>query len=172
MNVLLSVLDDGRLTDSQGRTVSFANTVIIMTSNLGSDFLLQHNNNAEARTQVMQVVKTHFRPELLNRLDEIVVFEPLDKVRLREVARMQAAELNQRLKSKNISLEMTDAALDYVVAESYDHLYGARPLRRWLEQHVITDLSRMIVSGVPLLLLLGLVNNLVCGQATVRQCSL
>lgn len=152
VNVLLSVLDDGRLTDSQGRTVSFANTVIIMTSNLGSDFLLQHDNSAEARSQVMQVVKTHFRPELLNRLDEIVVFEPLNKMRLREVARMQAAELNQRLKSKNIILEMTDAALDYVVAESYDHLYGARPLRRWLEHHVITDLSRMIVSGMLLLL--------------------
>lgn len=147
INVLLSVLDDGRLTDAQGRTVSFANTVIIMTSNLGSEFLLQHHNSVEARTQVMHAVRAHFRPELLNRLDEIVVFEPLDKERLREVARMQAAELNQRLKGKNISLEMTDAALDYVVAESYDHLYGARPLRRWLEQHVITDLSRMIVSG-------------------------
>ena len=153
MNVLLSVLDDGRLTDSQGCTVSFSNTVIIMTSNLGSDLLLQHNNSARARGQVMQAVKTHFRPELLNRLDEIVVFEPLDNVRLRKVARMQAAELNQRLKSKNISLDMTDAALDYVVAESYDHLYGARPLRRWLEQHIITDLSRMIVLGTHLLLL-------------------
>ena len=153
MNVLLSVLDDGRLTDSQGCTVSFSNTVIIMTSNLGSDFLLQHNNSAGARGQVMQAVKTHFRPELLNRLDEIVVFEPLDNVRLRKVARMQAAELNQRLKSKNISLDMTDAALYYVVAESYDHLYGARPLRRWLEQHIITDLSRMIVLGTHLLLL-------------------
>ena len=122
-----------------------------MTSNLGSDFLLQHNNSDEACGQVMQAVKIHFRPELLNRLDEIVVFEPLDKTRLREVAHMQAAELNQRLKSRNISLDMTDAALDYVVAESYDHLYGARPLRRWLEQHVITDLSRMIVSGAHLL---------------------
>lgn len=146
-NVLLSVLDDGRLTDSQGRTVSFANTVVIMTSNLGSEFLLQHNNSDEARAEVMQAVKAHFRPELLNRLDEIVVFEPLNKSRLREVARMQTWELNQRLKGKHINLELTDAALDYVVAESYDHLYGARPLRRWLEQHVITDLSRMIISG-------------------------
>ena len=85
----------------------------------------------------MQAVKTHFRLKLLHRLDEVVVFEPLEKIRLREVARMQAAELNQRLKSRNISLDMTDAALDYVVAESYDHLYGARLLRRWLEQHVI-----------------------------------
>ncbi|KAA6429047.1 MAG: heat shock [Trebouxia sp. A1-2] len=146
-NVLLSVLDDGRLTDSQGRTVSFANTVIIMTSNLGSELLLQHNTSSEARAEVMQAVKAHFRPELLNRLDEIVVFEPLSKTRLREVARMQTGELNQRLKGKHIALELTDAALDYVVAESYDHLYGARPLRRWLEQHVITDLSRMIISG-------------------------
>ena len=151
-NVLLSVLDDGRLTDSQGRTVSFANTVIIMTSNLGSEFLLQHNNSSQARAEVMQAVKAHFRPELLNRLDEIVVFEPLSKSRLREVARMQTGELNPRLKGKHIALELTDAALDYVVAESYDHLYGARPLRRWLEQHVITDLSRMIISGTLLLL--------------------
>lgn len=99
----------------------------------------------------MQVVKTHFRPKLLDRLDEVVVFEPLNKIRLREVARMQAAELNQRLKSRYNSLDMTDAALDYVVAESYDHLYGARPLRRWLEKHVITDLSRMIMSDTHLL---------------------
>lgn len=151
-NVLLSVLDDGRLTDSQGRTVSFANTVIIMTSNLGSEYLLQQSNSSEARAAVMQAAKAHFRPELLNRLDEIVVFETLTKDRLQEVARMQVQELNQRLRDKHIVLEMTDAALDHVVAESYDHSYGARPLRRWLEQHVITDLSRMIIAGMLLLL--------------------
>ena len=247
MNVLLGVLDDGRLTDSKGRTVSFANTVIIMTSNLGSDLLLEHGNTPLARELVSGVVKQHFRPEFLNRLDDVVMFEPLGHEHLRAVARLQVRfrfspatllpsfppspsghcpplhgasstllpsfppspsahcppftaanmrsgfraqcnhaasclhdvqpflwqesalrvcrdertcsadplppacaqvkELNARLMHKGISLELTEAALDYAVGQSYDHMYGARPLRRWLEHHILTDLSRMIVGG-------------------------
>ncbi|KAI3436547.1 hypothetical protein D9Q98_005963 [Chlorella vulgaris] len=148
MNILLGVLDDGRLTDSKGRTVSFANTLIIMTSNLGASLLLEQGDAAaQAKAQVMDLVRSHFRPEFLNRLDEIVLFDPLAPAQLREVARLQTAELNQRLKDRSITLELTDAALDYAVAESYDHMYGARPLRRWLEHAIITPLSRMIISG-------------------------
>lgn len=147
MNLLLGVLDDGRLTDSKGRTVSFANTIIILTSNVGSHILLERGTGPEAKSAVMDLIRTSFRPEFLNRLDEIVIFDPLERQQLREVARLQSAELNERLKERYISLRLTDAALDYAVSQSYDHLYGARPLRRWLERSIITPLSRMIVAG-------------------------
>mmetsp|Transcript_3412 Transcript_3412/g.6904 ORF Transcript_3412/g.6904 Transcript_3412/m.6904 type:complete len:897 (-) Transcript_3412:48-2738(-) len=147
MNLLLGVLDDGRLTDSKGRTVSFANTIIIMTSNLGSKILLDEGNSASAKEAVLSVVRQNFRPEFLNRLDEMVIFDPLGPEQLREVARLQTIELNQRLVERSITLSMTDKALDYAAKESYDHLYGARPLRRWLEHNIITALSRMIISG-------------------------
>ncbi|KAK9844178.1 hypothetical protein WJX81_007123 [Elliptochloris bilobata] len=147
MNVLLAVLDDGRLTDAKGRTVNFANTVTIMTSNLGSDLLLERGNAPAAKELVMQVVKRHFRPEFLNRLDDVVMFEPLGAGHLRKIARLQVGELNQRLKHKHITLTLTDAALDYAAQQSFDHMYGARPLRRWMEKTILTDLSRMLVSG-------------------------
>lgn len=147
MNLLLGVLDDGRLTDSKGRTVSFANTIIILTSNVGSHILLERGTGPEAKSAVMDLIQATFRPEFLNRLDEIVIFDPLERQQLREVARLQSAELNERLKERFISLRLTDAALDYAVSQSYDHLYGARPLRRWLERSIITPLSRMIVGG-------------------------
>ena len=148
LNVLLSVLDDGRLTDSKGRTVSFANTIVILTSNLGSQFLLElAPGSPEAKTMVMDVIRKSFRPEFLNRLDEIVVFDPLQPSQMRDIARLQAVELNARLSGKGITLKVTDAALDYAVAQSFDHLYGARPLRRWLEHAIITPLSKMIISG-------------------------
>lgn len=147
MNLLLGVLDDGRLTDSKGRTVSFANTIIIMTSNLGSKILLDEGNSASAKEAVLSVVRQNFRPEFLNRLDEMVIFDPLGPEQLREVARLQTIELNQRLVERSITLSMTDKALDYAAKESYDHLYGARPLRRWLEHNIVTALSRMIISG-------------------------
>jgi ATP-dependent Clp protease ATP-binding subunit ClpB len=147
MNLLLGVLDDGRLTDSKGRTVSFANTIIIMTSNLGSKILLDEGNSASAKEAVLSVVRQNFRPEFLNRLDEMVIFDPLGPEQLREVARLQTIELNQRLVERSITLSMTDKSLDYAAKESYDHLYGARPLRRWLEHNIITALSRMIISG-------------------------
>ena len=147
MNLLLGVLDDGRLTDSKGRTVSFANTIIIMTSNLGSKILLEEGNGPEAREAVLNIVRKNFRPEFLNRLDEMVIFDPLGQQQLREVARLQTVELNKRLVERSITLHMTDEALDYAAKESYDHMYGARPLRRWLEHNIITTLSRMIIGG-------------------------
>lgn len=148
-NTLLQVLDDGRLTDGQGRTVDFRNTVIIMTSNLGAEHLLSglmgKFTMQVARDRVMQEVRRHFRPELLNRLDEIVVFDPLSHDQLRKVARLQMKDVASRLAERGIALAVTDAALDYILAESYDPVYGARPIRRWLERRVVTELSRMLV---------------------------
>lgn len=147
MNLLLGVLDDGRLTDSKGRTVSFANTVIIMTSNIGAHILLEKGSTPESKAMVMELCRKHFRPEFLNRIDEIVQFDPLSPGMLRGVARLQSADLNARLKEKNIELSFTDGALDFAVSQSYDHAFGARPLRRWLEHSVVTPLSRMIITG-------------------------
>lgn len=148
-NTLLQVLDDGRLTDGQGRTVDFRNTVIIMTSNLGAEHLLSgllgKCSMQVARDRVMQEVRKQFRPELLNRLDEIVVFDPLSHDQLRKVARLQMKDVASRLAERGIALAVTDAALEYILAESYDPVYGARPIRRWLERKVVTELSRMLV---------------------------
>lgn len=148
-NTLLQVLDDGRLTDGQGRTVDFRNTVIIMTSNLGAEHLLSGLTGKvtmeSARERVMQEVKRHFRPELLNRLDEIVVFDPLSHDQLRKVARLQMKDVASRLAERGIAMAVTDAALDYILAESYNPVYGARPIRRWLEKKVVTELSRMLL---------------------------
>ncbi|WVZ20554.1 hypothetical protein V8G54_007876 [Vigna mungo] len=148
-NTLLQVLDDGRLTDGQGRTVDFRNTVIIMTSNLGAEHLLTglsgKSSMQAARDKVMQEVKRHFRPELLNRLDEIVVFDPLSHDQLRKVARLQMKDVASRLAERGVAMAVTDAALDYILSESYDPVYGARPIRRWLEKKVVTELSRMLV---------------------------
>ncbi|XP_027903940.1 chaperone protein ClpB1 [Vigna unguiculata] len=148
-NTLLQVLDDGRLTDGQGRTVDFRNTVIIMTSNLGAEHLLTglsgKSSMQTAREKVMQEVRRHFRPELLNRLDEIVVFDPLSHEQLRKVARLQMKDVASRLAERGIAMAVTDAALDYILSESYDPVYGARPIRRWLERKVVTELSRMLV---------------------------
>ncbi|KAL5990099.1 Chaperone protein ClpB1 [Asimina triloba] len=148
-NTLLQVLDDGRLTDGQGRTVDFTNTVIIMTSNLGAEYLLSglggKTTMEAARELVMQEVRRHFRPELLNRLDEIVIFDPLSHEQLRKVARMQMKDVAGRLAERGVALAVSDAALDVVLAESYDPVYGARPIRRWLEKKVVTELSKMLI---------------------------
>ncbi|CAF2182006.1 unnamed protein product [Brassica napus] len=148
-NTLLQVLDDGRLTDGQGRTVDFRNSVIIMTSNLGAEHLLSGLTGKVtmqvARECVMQEVRKHFRPELLNRLDEIVVFDPLSHDQLRKVARLQMKDVAVRLAERGVALAVTDAALDYILAESYDPVYGARPIRRWMEKKVVTELSKMVV---------------------------
>lgn len=144
MNILLSILDDGRLTDSKGRTVNFSNCIVILTSNLGSEILLQaaqHPNApgsspAAVRERVMSVVRSHFRPEFLNRLDDIAIFDPLGPQQLLGVARIQASELATRLTPKNISLHVTDAALQLAVSKAYDAAFGARPLRRWLVSRV------------------------------------
>ncbi|KAJ8626893.1 hypothetical protein MRB53_020200 [Persea americana] len=148
-NTLLQVLDDGRLTDGQGRTVDFSNTVIIMTSNLGAEYLLAglsgKSTMKKAQELVMEEVRRHFRPELLNRLDEIVVFHPLAHDQLRKVARLQMKDVASRLAERGVALAVTDAALDIVLSEAYDPVYGARPIRRWLEKMVVTQLSKMLI---------------------------
>ncbi|KAJ6830970.1 chaperone protein ClpB1-like [Iris pallida] len=148
-NTLLQVLDDGRLTDGQGRTVDFTNTVIIMTSNLGAEHLLAgmvgKSSMQIARDRVMQEVRRHFRPEMLNRLDEIVIFDPLSHEQLRKVARLQMRDVAARLAERGVALAVSDAALDVVLTESYDPVYGARPIRRWLEKRVVTQLSKMLI---------------------------
>lgn len=148
-NTLLQVLDDGRLTDGQGRTVDFTNTVIIMTSNLGAEFLLRGLTGKctmeSARELVMQEVRKHFKPELLNRLDEIAVFDPLSHDQLRKVCRLQLKDVASRLADRGIAMGVTEAALDVILAESYDPVYGARPMRRWLEKRIVTELSKMLI---------------------------
>lgn len=151
-NVLLQMLDDGRLTDSQGRTVDFSNVVVIMTSNLGSDILLSGSNSdgtlkAGVREQVLGVVQRHFRPEFLNRLDDIVVFSPLSKEDLRKIATLLLENLEARLEDKEIQLALTDRGLDIILKDSYDARYGARPMRRYMEKRVGTHLSKMLISG-------------------------
>jgi ATP-dependent Clp protease ATP-binding subunit ClpB len=154
VNVLLQVLDDGRLTDAKGRTVNFANTILIMTSNLGAQHLLEAASSgggakadAAARAKVMAQVRTYFRPELLNRLDDIIVFEPLTVVMLHNVARMTARHISARLAKKGVDLVWEDSALALAAHESYEPAFGARPLRRWMERHVVTDLSYKVVAG-------------------------
>ncbi|KAL0355348.1 UNVERIFIED_CONTAM: Chaperone protein ClpB1 [Sesamum radiatum] len=148
-NTLLQVLDDGRLTDGQGRTVDFTNTVVIMTSNLGAEYLLRglmgKCTMESARELVMQEVRKHFKPELLNRLDEVVVFDPLSHNQLRKVCRLQLQDVARRLAERGIALGVTEPALDVILAESYDPVYGARPIRRWLEKNVVTELSKMLL---------------------------
>lgn len=143
-NVLLQILDDGRLTDGHGQTVDFKNTMIIMTSNLGVEHMMSGTMEA-AREKIMEEVRKHFTPELLNRLDEIVVFDPLSYDQLRKVARLQMKDVVAHLAERGVALVVTDVALDYVLAQSYDPVYGARPIRRWLERKVVTELSRMLI---------------------------
>lgn len=148
-NILLQVLDDGRLTDGQGRTVDFRNTVVVMTSNLGSQFIQEYsrNNYAEMKGAVMEVVKQHFRPEFLNRIDENVVFHSLGKEQIFEIAKIQIENIRNRLKEKNYSLEITSDALEFISEAGYDPVYGARPLKRAL-QHLLEDpLAQKILEG-------------------------
>ena len=151
-NILLQVLDDGRITDSQGRTVDFKNTILILTSNLGSEFLLGGINengeiSREARAQVEQLLKRSFRPEFLNRLDEIVFYKPLTKDNIVHIIDLQLAQLNRRLMEKQLKCELTDDAKQFVIDAAYDPQYGARPLRRYLQHTVETLLAKRIVRG-------------------------
>ncbi len=150
-NVLLQVLDDGRITDSQGRTVDFKNTILIMTSNLGAEFLLDGiddngNISSEAEELVMSQLKNHFRPEFLNRLDEIVMFKPLSKSDIRGIIDLLVKDINRRIEDKEISLTVTDKALDYIVEKAYDPVYGARPLKRYLQKNVETLLAKKMLA--------------------------
>ena len=151
-NILLQVLDDGRITDSQGHTVDFKNTVIIMTSNIGSIYLLEgitENGELkeEARNAVMQQMRMHFRPEFLNRIDDIVLFKPLTSGELKLIVDLQLEQIKKRLKDRNIQLELTDSAKVFIAEASYDPVYGARPLKRYLQQNLETRLGRAIVDG-------------------------
>ena len=150
-NILLQVLDDGRITDSQGRTVDFKNTVIILTSNLGSQFLLDGIGtdgeiSQEARDQVNELLKRSFRPEFLNRLDEIVFYKPLTRENVTHIIDLMVTDLNRRLEDKQLTVELTPAAKDHIIEAAYDPIYGARPLRRYLQHTVETLISRKIVS--------------------------
>ena len=151
-NVLLQVLDDGRITDSQGRCVDFKNTILILTSNLGSEYLL--NGIREdgsivdaAKVQVVALLRRSFRPEFLNRLDEIVFYKPLTKENVTKIIDLQIAKLNSRLENQQIRVELTDAAKSAIVEAAYDPQYGARPLRRYVQHTVETMLSRKLLRG-------------------------
>ncbi|MBQ6175429.1 MAG: AAA family ATPase, partial [Clostridia bacterium] len=150
-NVLLQVLDDGRITDSQGRTVDFKNTILIMTSNLGSDWILEGIRDGEispeARSQVDRLLKTQFRPEFLNRIDEIVYYKPLTRDQITKIVALMLKGLNDRLAQRRLGIRLTDAAMAHVIEEGFDPIYGARPLKRYLQSHVETLAARRIVAG-------------------------
>ena len=151
-NVLLQVLDDGRITDSQGRTVDFKNTILIMTSNIGSTYLLDGIDEdgsikPEAEQMVMNDLKAHFRPEFLNRLDETIMFRPLTKDNIYSIIDLLVADVNKRLEDKELDVELTEAAKQHVVEGGYDPMYGARPLKRYLQKNVETLAARLILGG-------------------------
>ncbi|MDQ6982521.1 MAG: ATP-dependent chaperone ClpB [Mariprofundus sp.] len=151
-NVLLQLLDDGRLTDSHGRTVNFQNTIIIMTSNIGSEFLLdgidfEGHIDASARAQVLAALKQHFRPEFLNRVDDTVIFSPLTQSVIADVVKLFLAELEQRLGEQQVRLDIKDWAIDWIGRSGYDPVFGARPLKRFIQEHLETPVARLLISG-------------------------
>lgn len=151
-NVLLQVLDDGRITDSQGRTVDFKNTILIMTSNIGSSYLLEGIDangeiSPEAEKMVMNELRAHFRPEFLNRLDETIMFKPLSKADVGQIIDLLVRDVNKRLVEREVSIELTDAAKEFVVEGGYEPMYGARPLKRYLQKHVETLAARLLLEG-------------------------
>jgi ATP-dependent Clp protease ATP-binding subunit ClpB len=147
-NILLQVLEDGRLTDSHGRTVDFRNTVIVMTSNLGSSQIQELVGDPDAqRAAVMDAVSSHFRPEFINRIDEVVVFDPLAREQIAGIAQIQLGRLQQRLAERELSLELSDEAMDKLVAVGYDPVYGARPLKRAIQRWIENPLAQKILSG-------------------------
>jgi ATP-dependent Clp protease ATP-binding subunit ClpB len=151
-NTLLQILDDGRLTDAQGRTVNFRNTVIIMTSNIGSLYLLDGLTNdgeigEDARERVMGELRTQFRPEFLNRVDDIILFKPLTLSEIEQIVDLQIADVQARLADRRLALELTDAARELIARQGYDPVYGARPLRRYIQREVETKIGRALISG-------------------------
>jgi ATP-dependent Clp protease ATP-binding subunit ClpB len=151
-NTFLQILDDGRLTDSQGRTVDFKNTLIIMTSNIGSPLLMEGLDSKgeiteKARKSVMAELRKHFRPEFLNRVDEIVLFKPLTLAEIKKIVDLLLNLLRQRLGERRLTLDLSDAAREHIAREGYDPVYGARPLKRYLQKEVETRLSRKLLSG-------------------------
>jgi len=149
-NILLQVLDDGRLTDGQGRTVDFRNTVIVMTSNLGSDIIQElsgEDNYESMKSAVMNVVGTHFRPEFINRVDEVVVFHPLARNQIRGIADIQIGLLQARLADRELSLELDDAVMETICDAGFDPVYGARPLKRAIQQLLENPLAQEVLAG-------------------------
>jgi ATP-dependent Clp protease ATP-binding subunit ClpB len=151
-NILLQVLDDGRITDSQGRTVDFKNTIIIMTSNIGARELLEGidedgNIKSAAQDEAMNELKAHFRPEFLNRLDEIIMFKPLTKDNISGIVSLIMNDLNRRLAEREISVELSPEAVAYIIDNAYDPIYGARPLKRFIQRNVETLSAKLILEG-------------------------
>jgi ATP-dependent Clp protease ATP-binding subunit ClpB len=153
LNVLLQLLDDGRLTDGKGRTVDFKNTVVIMTSNLGSQFISEHASadtgalDEGTRRQVMDALRAHFRPEFLNRIDEVIFFHALGRGHMKRIIDIQVAGLMKRLEDRKIHVELTDAAKEQLVQEGYDPSYGARPLKRTIQRRVLDPLALRVLEG-------------------------
>jgi ATP-dependent Clp protease ATP-binding subunit ClpB len=172
LNVLLQILDDGRLTDGKGRTVNFKNAVIIMTSNLGSAEILQHEFSV-AKEMVLGMIKTYFRPEFLNRIDDIIVFNALTLEQVSRIAHLMLVNLSQRLqKQLNITLQWDEEVLTLLGKEGYDPTFGARPLRRQISQLVETELSKMIIRGQAAegeQVKLGVYNNTICLETVCRE---
>jgi ATP-dependent Clp protease ATP-binding subunit ClpB len=150
-NILLQILDDGRLTDSHGRTVDFRNTIVIMTSNIGATALMEGITNEgeiaeEARNTVMSRLRSHFRPEFLNRVDDVVLFKPLQKHEIKQIVGLMTSDLEVRLQQQGIAFEITEEAKDFIAGEGYDPVYGARPLRRFIAREVETPIARFLVA--------------------------
>ena len=147
-NTLLQILDDGRLTDSQGRTVDFKNTIIIMTSNLGSELLLEEKSSISKTTKdkIFKEIQRHFRPEFLNRIDEIILFEPLKIHEIKKIVNRLISDLNEHIKDKQIVLEAQENAREWIAEKGYDPVYGARPLKRFLQRHIETPLAKILLS--------------------------
>jgi ATP-dependent Clp protease ATP-binding subunit ClpB len=149
LNILLQILDDGRMTDGKGRLIDFSNTVIIMTSNVGSHLLANSAGHVsdQVESQVMQLVRSSFKPELLNRITDIVIFHALGKTELIKIVRILLGDVGSRLASKDIKLDISDLAASYILDESFDPTYGARPIRRYLEKLLVTQLARLLITG-------------------------
>ena len=145
-NILLQVLDDGRLTDSKGRIVDFKNTIIIMTSNIGSEYLLE-GNDEQSRNKVLMELKDHFKPEFLNRVDDIVYFNSLDSKVVEKIVKKFINELEIRLNKLEISLEIDEKAMEMIVSQGFDKIYGARPLKRYIQKEIETPLARLLIKG-------------------------
>ena len=146
LNVLLQLLDDGRLTDAQGRTVDFRNTIVIMTSNLGSQWITEPGlSEDEIRERVMDALRSHFRPELLNRIDEVVIFRTLGLEQIERIVEIQLSSLRARLAERKITLELSDAAKELVAREGFDPVYGARPLRRTIQKEIVQPLAMRLL---------------------------
>ena len=149
-NILLQVLDDGRITDSQGRTVDFKNTIIILTSNLGSEYILEGINekgeiSEKAKEQVNKLLKQSFRPEFLNRLDEIIFYKPLAKEQISKILDLLVKDLEKRLEDKHLRIELTKSAKDYIIENGYNPIYGARPLKRFMQKSLETLIARKML---------------------------